>query len=244
MKRLLFIGAHPDDETFFAAGTFARYVSQGAAVSVVCATRGQAGKTGGFCSEEELPTVREQELLDAMRILGVSDIELLPYRDKYLFEAPFEEAREHLVKAIRRTKPQVVLTFDPQGCNQHPDHIAIGRFASDAVSAAADSRWFPAAGPAHAVDRVLWTPPIMIFRVPSERELADEPGFDFLIDTAAWAEQKTKAFQAHRTQFPGLKKLFFDDPNGQRTFDTEGFRLGWGRRPSQLPTKDLFADLA
>lgn len=242
MKRLLFIGAHPDDETFFAAGTFARYASEGVSISLVCATRGESGKTGGVCSQELLAQVREQELKGAMATLGVTEIEFLPYRDKQLSEAPVDEIREHLVRAIRRTRPDVLLTFDPQGANQHPDHIAISRFANDAAAAAADERWFPGSGPTHRVWRVLWTPPIFLFRLPPDRDLKNEPGFDFLIETTAWTEQKIAAFQAHRSQFPGLEKLFFDNPNGQRTFGVEAFRLGWGCRPSLLPASDLFAE--
>ncbi len=240
VKRLLFIGAHPDDETFFAAGSFAKYVSEGAAVSIVCATRGQLGKTGDLCSKEELPQVRERELHAAMRALGVSDVELLNYVDKQLSDAPLLQIREQLVHAIRRTRPQVVITFDPYGANQHPDHIAISRYASDAIAAASDARWFPGAGEAHQVQRLLWTPPTMIFKLTPEVDIREQAGFDFLIDTTQWADQKAAAFQAHATQFPGLKKLFFDDPNGQRTFNCEAFRLAWGLRPDILPVEDIF----
>ncbi len=240
VKRLLFIGAHPDDETFFAAGTFAKYVAAGAAVSVLCATRGQSGKTADLCSRDQLPFVRERELYAAMDALGVSDIEMLEYVDKQLSDAPPEQIRKQLVGVIRRTRPQVVITFDPNGANLHVDHIAISRFASDAIAAAADVRWFPDAGRPHRVERLLWTPPTMIYKLTPEMEIRQQPGFDFLIDTTAWARQKTAAFQAHKTQFPGLKKLFFDDPNGQRTFNCEAFRLAWGSRPHDLPAEDLF----
>lgn len=243
MRRLLFIGAHPDDETFFAAGSLARYRSEGVSISIVCATRGDAGKTGDLCSQADLAQRREGELRDAMAIVGVSDIQLLSYMDKHLSDAPVEQLRSELVGAIRRTKPQVVVTFDPHGANQHRDHIAIARFTNDAISAAADARWFPDAGPAHVVDRVLWTPPTFLFRLPPERSLEHEPGFDFLVDTSGFLDQKERAFRAHASQFPHLRKLFFEDPNGLRTLPLEAFRLGWGVRPAQIPADDLFADL-
>ena len=243
MKRLLFIGAHPDDETFFAAGTFAKYVSEGAAVSVFCATRGQSGKTADLCSTEELPHVREQELHAAMNAVGVLDVELLDYLDKHLADAPPEEIRHRLVRTIRRTRPHLALTFDPYGANQHVDHIAISRYASDALAAASDPRWFPDAGEPYQVQRLLWTPPTMIYKITEEMRLAEQAGCDFLIDTTRWRQEKIAAFQAHRTQFPGLKKLFFDNPNGQRTFNCEAFRLAWGPRPESLPADDLFSGL-
>ena len=242
MKRILFIGAHPDDETFFASGTFAKYREQDVEIHVICATRGEQGKCGGFCTPEELPAVRERELRNATDAMGGAYIEFLPYLDRKLGEAPIEEMRMQLVAAIRRIRPDVLITFDPHGANQHPDHIAISRFVSDALPTAADPRWLPEAGAPYQVDRLLWTPPTILFRLPAEADPRELPGFDFVIDVEAWREQKTKAFEAHRTQFPGLKKLFFDDPNGQRTFGVEAFRLGAGRRPARVPSGDLFAE--
>jgi len=242
VRRLLFIGAHPDDETFFAAGTMAKYAEAGARVSVVCATRGERGKTGELCRAEELPQVRERELVDAMKELSVTDVQFLPYQDQRLGDAPVEEIRCLLVGAIRRTKPQVVITFDTHGANQHADHLAISRFALDAAAAAADARWYPETGSAHQIDRLLWTPPTILFKLPEEADIPALPGSDFVIDTTRWTERKTAAFQAHRTQFPGLKKLFFDDPNGRRTFGMEVFRLAWGKRPANVPANDLFAE--
>ena len=210
-------------------------------ISLLCATRGEAGKTGNVCATAELGAVREAELFRAMEILGVTDIQLLPYQDKHLAQAPVEEMRRHLVTALRRIRPTVVMTFDPHGTNAHADHIAISRFASDAISAAADRRWFPEAGPPHAIERLIWTPPTMLYRLPPERAIPDEPGFDFVLDTAPWRAQKVAAFEAHATQFPHLKKLFFEDLNGRRTFDIEAFRLAWGPRPGAIPAVDLFA---
>jgi LmbE family N-acetylglucosaminyl deacetylase len=240
VKRLLFIGAHPDDETFFAAGTLAKYAEAGVRISVVCATRGERGKTSALCCAEELPQVRERELVDAMAALGVTDVRFLPYQDKCLAEAPLEEIRRLLVEAIRRTRPQILITFDPHGANQHTDHVAISRFALDAVAAAADARWYPEAGSAHEVERLLWTPPTILYKLPEDADIPALPGSDFIIDTTPWTAQKTAAFQAHRTQFPGLKKLFFDNPSGRKTFGLEVFRLAWGKRPSKIPADDLF----
>ncbi len=240
MRTLLFIGAHPDDETFFAAGTIAKYVSEGTRVSVVCATRGERGATADLCSIEELPGVREAEMRDAMQVLGVAEIYFLPYEDQKLADAPLPEIREHLVAAIRKERPQILITFDPNGANQHADHMAISRFTSDAVAAAADGRWYPDAGDPHRVDRLLWQPPTVIFRYPENADLPYEPGIDFLINTGPWSGQKTAAIRAHRTQ--RLGRLFFDDLQGRRTFAKEAFRLAWGPRPKKVPADDLFAE--
>src|ERR1700722_13027330 len=68
------------------------------------------------------------------------------------------EIRERLVTVVRRVRPHVVITFDPNGSNLHPDHIAISRFAVDAVTAAADTRWLPESGAPYAPPRLLWAP--------------------------------------------------------------------------------------
>jgi LmbE family N-acetylglucosaminyl deacetylase len=241
LKRILFIAAHPDDETFFAAGTFAKYREAGVEVHVLCATRGDQGKCGGLCTPEELPNVRERELANAMDAIGGAHVTWLPYKDKKLAEAPPDEVRAHLVGAMRRIRPDITITFDPHGANQHPDHIAISRFVSDSDPFAEDLRWFPATGSPFELPLLLWTPPTILFRLPADADPRQIPGFDFIIDVERWKSEKTRAFEAHRTQFPGLKKLFFDDPNGQRTFGIEAFRFAAGRRPAVVPADDLFA---
>jgi LmbE family N-acetylglucosaminyl deacetylase len=241
VRSLLFVGAHPDDEVFFAGGTLARYVEEGTRVSIICATRGERGATGDLCSIEELPNIREAELISAMRVLGVTDVHFLPYEDQKLSTAPPDEIRRHLVQLIREIKPQIVITFDPEGANQHTDHMAISRFASDAVSAAADHRWYPEVGPAHQTERLLWQPPTILFRLPEGVDLRREPGIDFLLDVSRWADKKAEAIRAHRTQLPGLGKLFFENPSGRRTFSSEAFRVAWGPRPLAVPADDLFA---
>src|SRR5437016_2191339 len=128
MAGLLFILAHPDDESFFAGGTIAKYAVAGIHVALVCATRGERGATADLCTIEDLPQVREDEVREAARVPGVRAVELLPYEDQQLSDAPLDEIRRHLVAAIRRQRPQIVVTFDPVGANQHPDHMAISRF--------------------------------------------------------------------------------------------------------------------
>lgn len=244
MGQLLFIGAHPDDETFFAAGTFARSIAEGHEVSVLCATRGQKGKTGDICSGEDIAITRERELRGAMQVLGVHDIALLDYQDRELASAPREEMRLALVSKLRKFRPDIVMTFDPHGGNAHPDHIAISAFTSDALAIARDGRWYPETGEAHEVGRLLWTPPTFIYKLLPDQNPHTQPGFDFLIDVSDWREQKEGAFRAHATQFPGLRRLFFDDENGRRTFHLEAFRLAAGPRPVEPPAQDIWQDLS
>src|SRR5205814_3612027 len=160
---LLFVLAHPDDETFLAAGTMAKYAQAGVDVNVLCATKGERGNTGDLCSIDDLAVQRESEFREAGRVLGIAGVEFLGYVDQQLAAAPPDEIRRKIVQSIRRARPEIVVTFDPNGGNLHTDHVAISRFAADAVAAATDSRWYPDAGEAHSVRRILWTTPLHVF---------------------------------------------------------------------------------
>jgi LmbE family N-acetylglucosaminyl deacetylase len=236
---LLFLLAHPDDETFIAGGTIAKYAAAGVEIGVVCATRGERGKTGDICSRDDLARVREAEVRDAAQILGIRHLEILSYEDQMLASAPPDEIRRAMVAALRRQRPQIAVTFDPNGMNLHPDHIAISRFASDAVAAAADPRWCPETGEPHTVERILWCGPGRVFDLGAMENIAGRAGMDFLIDISPYRDKKNAALRAHRTQYPGLKKLFGDDT----TTALEAFRVAWGPRPHIMPAADLFTDM-
>src|SRR5512136_426902 len=136
---LLFVGAHPDDETFGMGGTLAKYAARGAKVVYACATRGEVGTMDEDCLDGfDTPGDRRwSELKCAAGILGLADVVYLGYRDsgmpgspdnrhpQALAAAPLEEVTGRVVKVIRQLKPQVVITFDPIGGYRHPDHIAI-----------------------------------------------------------------------------------------------------------------------
>jgi LmbE family N-acetylglucosaminyl deacetylase len=245
LDRLLFIYAHPDDESFGVAGIARMYADRGAELAMVTATRGDAGRAGEppICSREELPARREAELRDAASILGIGHVTVLDYLDKHLAEAPSDKIRRELVSAIRRHRPQVVVTFDPDGANLHPDHIAISRFASDAIAAAGDPRWYADAGDAHAVERLLWTSPVMPWDTAQSPDLAKERGVDFLIDISKYRGTKAAALRAHRTQHVSINRHFFDVPDVDKILSVETFRQGFGPALSERPATDLFESL-
>jgi LmbE family N-acetylglucosaminyl deacetylase len=238
----MFIYAHPDDESFAAGGLSRMCADQGVSIALVTATRGDAGRAGEppLCSREALPAVREAELREAAAILGIAHVTILDYRDTHLAEAPPEQIRRELVAGIRRHRPQVVVSFDPNGANLHPDHIAVSRFATDAVAAAADARWHPDSGPAHHVQRLLWMPPMLPWEMPAVADLTRAPGVDFLIDTSKYRDVKAAALRAHRTQHVSIDRHFFDLPALDRILGAEGFRQAFGPRPSHIPSPDIF----
>ena len=234
---LLFVFAHPDDESFSGAGTAMKYAAAGARVVLVTATLGERGKCGDppICSPEELPAIRERELRTAARIVGFHDVHVLGYRDRELADAPPDDIRRTLVEIVRRERPDVLFTFDPNGFNTHPDHVAISRFASDAVAAAADRRWFPVgASAAFAVPRVLWTPPMAPWD-DAARAPDAQPGADFVIDVSAFRDRRAEALRAHRSQHLSIDRLFFSKPDVDRILSTEIWRMASGSRRTNAP---------
>jgi N-acetyl-1-D-myo-inositol-2-amino-2-deoxy-alpha-D-glucopyranoside deacetylase/mycothiol S-conjugate amidase len=151
-KTLIFIGAHPDDESFGMGATLARYAASGVKVYYVCATRGEAGAADpeymkGYSSPAEMRTA---ELKAAAEVLGLSGVVHLGYRDsgmpgtpdnrnpESLMMAPEDQVIERIVRVIRDLKPEVVVTHDPSGGYQHPDHIAVHEYTVKAFYASGD----------------------------------------------------------------------------------------------------------
>jgi LmbE family N-acetylglucosaminyl deacetylase len=142
--RLLAVFAHPDDESMGMGGTLAKYAAEGVETYLVCATRGERG---WFGSEEQNPgpgalgEIRARELENATRELGMKRPYFLDYIDGELDRAKPSEAIGKIATHIRRIRPQVVVTFPPDGNYGHPDHIAVGQFTNAAVLCAADSSY-------------------------------------------------------------------------------------------------------
>jgi LmbE family N-acetylglucosaminyl deacetylase len=164
--RLMAVLAHPDDESLGLGGTLARYASAGADVFLVTATRGDGGRFRGLRpgdarhpGSEALARIREAELRAAAATLGVREVELLGYPDGALDRAHPGEAMGRIVAALRRLRPDVVVTFGPDGAYGHPDHIAISQLTTAAVMAAADAGFGsdrPNPQPPHSVSKLYY----------------------------------------------------------------------------------------
>ena len=238
---LLFSFAHPDDESFSAAGTAMKFAAAGARIVLVTATRGQKGKCGDppVCAPEEIAETRERELREAAGIIGFDAVHILDYQDQSLASAPPAEIRTTLVALVRRERPDVVFTFDPNGFNVHPDHVAISRFTTDAIAAAADPRWHPEAGAVHVVKRVLWTPLLPPWEAARLPRLDEAPSVDFLFDVSPWIERRVAALRAHRTQHLSIDRYFFSRTDLDRVLGTEIWRNGQGPPLRHRPAADL-----
>lgn len=199
-KRIVLIFAHPDDESFAMGGTIAKYTAQGADVSLIVATKGEAGKTADLCLPENLGAFREQELRKAAHVLGISDLHFLGYRDKEVPQAPPLEIAEKLVRLLRTLRPQVVITFGEDGGSGHRDHRAIHHFTKMAVKLA---------GEPIALD---WGEPFVLPRlcyVQTGWRMSEEKRqlIDYTIPISEWADQKWRAVLEHQTQIFSRQKF-------------------------------------
>jgi len=143
--RLLGVFAHPDDETFCAGGTFARYAKDGAEIMVVSATRGQAGqiRDARVGTRRTIGAVREQELRLACERLGVAHVRCWDYPDGGLDHDAAADLTGRVVQLIREFRPQVMISFGPEGAYGHPDHITISGAVTTACQQAGDPARYP-----------------------------------------------------------------------------------------------------
>lgn len=274
-RRLLACFAHPDDETFGPGGTLARYAAEGVEVSLICATRGEGGEIAdpALATRENLPQVRERELLEAAALLGIREVIFLDYRDsgmegtednahpKAYINADEQTVIAQLVGLMRTLRPHVVMTFEPGGGYGHPDHIAISRQTLAAVRACGDPERFPEQGPPWQVQRLFYTSiPASFFGAmmesmrrmgQSEEEIAqfqdhgwDDAMLDTLIDVSAHFEAKLNAFYAHRTQ-TGTAAMFLNMPRDElrRLMSTEYYAVAWPEPATRPSYTDLFEEL-
>jgi N-acetyl-1-D-myo-inositol-2-amino-2-deoxy-alpha-D-glucopyranoside deacetylase len=178
-RRLLLVHAHPDDETINNGATMARYVAEGAGVTLLTCTLGEEGEVlvpelAQLAADQadQLGGYRIAELRAAMEALGVDDSRFLGgagrYRDSGMMGTPanekprafwnadLDEAVAEAVAVVRETRPQVVVTYDENGGYGHPDHIQAHRVAMGAVEAAADPSYRPDLGGPWSVAKVYW----------------------------------------------------------------------------------------
>lgn len=129
---LMVITAHPDDAEFGAAGTVARWTTEGKSVVYVVCTSGDKGTSDRSLSTEVLVAMREKEQRNACKVLGVTEVVFLGYQDQTLEDTP--EFRKDLVEQIRIFQPATIITLDPyRRYLWHRDHRIVGQVVMDAV---------------------------------------------------------------------------------------------------------------
>jgi mycothiol S-conjugate amidase len=233
---LMTVHAHPDDEASKGAGTVALYHAEGVHTVLVCCTGGEEGSILNPAMDRpevaaRLPEIRMEELAKSTEIIGYDEVVLLGYRDsgmpgmpssehpRAFVKAPLHETVGRLVSEIRRTRPQVIVTYeDDQTGYPHPDHLRVHDISMAAFDAAGDPAFFPESGPA-------WQPLKLYYTVWSRAQMTaiherflelglespfgtawmDGPSVDHAITTRVDIyDQHTvrpRALLAHATQF-------------------------------------------
>ena len=226
--RLLAVFAHPDDETFRCGGTLALLSGQGVQVQVVTATRGENGSCGDppLCRPEEHPARREKELRCACAALGIEPPRLLDYRDGHLSDADSEAVIADILATVHDVRPQVMLTFGPDGLSGHPDHIAIGRWAATAFTRAdAVAACYTLALPQSVAER---------FGLKGMQPVPDE-AITLAVDITPVWESKRAAIYCHATQLSASPLMRASVEEQRQFFGTEYFV----RTALRQPERDL-----
>ena len=235
-RRLLLVHAHPDDEVIGTGATIARYVAAGAEVTLVTCTLGEEGEIHvpelaqlAADQADQLGGYRIAEWRAAGEALGLTDARFLGgaghFRDSGMMGTPANDHPRAFWRAevdtaaglvadiIRQTRPQVLITYDPNGFYGHPDHIQAHRVAMRGAELAA---------PDWQVAKIYWTAvPRSVFadRMEEFAQRADNPFGDARtvedlpfgsadeeitarIDGAPYAAAKTAAIRAYPTQIP------------------------------------------
>jgi N-acetylglucosamine malate deacetylase 2 len=196
MKRsILLVFAHPDDESFGVAGTVKKYTQQGVPVDLICATRGEKGARLDVPATIDTGTAREAELRAAATIMGIRDIFFLGYMDGELDKANAEEVINKITDIMRRVRPEIVITFGPDGITGHSDHVAIGKAATKAFERLSAEGGGP---------RKLYYVTIAASAVPNADDfgVATRPDEQVTISTniSDYLDSKIQAIAAHRSQ--------------------------------------------
>ena len=210
---LLGVWAHPDDETYLAAGLMAQAVRDGHRVVCVTATRGEEGSW----DEKRWPTsemgrVREAELMASLEILGVTEHHWLDYYDGTCAGVDRAEAVGKVLAIMRDVEPNSVFTFGPDGMTGHADHKSVSAWTGEAFAAAAP----PKARLFHATQTPEWAEtfvPVMnrfnVFMEPGTPPVT--PREQLAIDYALppdILELKLRAIEAHVSQVEGMLDAF------------------------------------
>jgi LmbE family N-acetylglucosaminyl deacetylase len=253
--RLLCVVAHPADATLAMGAVLARYAAEGVRVYLLTATAGGLDWYGApelYPGAAEMSRVRRQEAAAAATVLGVHKAVDLGYCQGELDRADPDEAVGRIVAELRRIRPQVVVTFSPDRLYGHPDHVAVSRFTTEAVRAAARG-----GGPtqAHSVRRLYylaWTRPLLA-RYEAAFGLAGPEAEDAstaergrplttIVDASAAWQRAASAMARHESQLAGYEPLRSSSAATQRHLWREvAFEQVGGCSSAWAPVEDLFA---
>jgi len=268
---LMAVHAHPDDEASSTGGVLAAYSDQGVKTIVVTCTNGEFGDgPAGIKPGEDghdtadVAQTRLAELREAAKHLGVSELELLGYHDSGMPEwdyrnnpdafcnVPLENVIDRIGALIEKYRPQVVITYDPDGAYQHPDHVHAARAAIGAV----EKTGIPGKLYLAAMRRSEWRQIFEALRAAGE----DVPEWDLSeeerrqieesearitteVDIRPVLDRKRDALMSHASQITDSWFSKIPPDVVQSAFGREWFIRVRNQTEASVPETDLFAGL-
>jgi len=214
---ILAVAAHPDDIESWCAGTLARAIDRGATVHLLLVTSGDKGSGDSHATTAEVGGRREGEALEAARRLGIAEVAFLRYPDGEVEDS--RALRGEIVAALRRRRPAVLFTHDPEHPDPpylaHRDHRVVGRAVLDAAYPLARDRL---SFPEHSAKG-------LAPHVVGEAWLFASAAAETVVDISTGFERKIAARLAHISQ----------------TADAEALRQGWRERAARIGAADGLA---
>jgi LmbE family N-acetylglucosaminyl deacetylase len=257
--RLVGVFAHPDDDAYVLGGTLLLHRGR-VEPTMVFATSGEAGPiAAGTATRSTLGAVREREQRAFLAAVGYPDADarFLRHPDYRLPQVPPGRLVGEVEAVLAEVRPQVVVSFGPDGLTSHHDHVRAGEAAAEAfrrARAAADApadafqRLYQAAYPRSAVDRFYASVRRGGFDYGEEGRLFDLTGVPderiaVRVDTRQVRDRKWSAILRHRTQLEEHERI--PEPLRWIVLDAECFVQAFppGRRPAAAVQDDLLAGL-
>ncbi len=269
---LMAVHAHPDDEASSTGGVLAKYADEGIRTVIVTCTNGEFGDAPGGIKpgaeghdETEVAEIRLAELRESVKILGVTNLELLGYhdsgmpdweyksRDDAFCNVPEADVAARIGALIERYRPQVVITYDDKGAYQHPDHVHASRAAQAAVAATGIPAKLYLSAMRRSSWRKIWdalreagedvpdfssTPPEVVRQMEEA-----EQRITTTVDITPVIERKRDALMAHASQ---IRESWFSkipEEIATEAFGQESFIRASDTSGAAIPEVDLFAGL-
>jgi LmbE family N-acetylglucosaminyl deacetylase len=234
---VIFIGAHPDDETVMAGGTLAMLHAQGVPTHVVCVTDGRGGDSSGVPgadTPDALARMRADELRCSVAALGVLSLTQFDYEDPVMgpdaqpfgFAADEEKLAAQIAAAIRAAQADIVLTHGSDGEYGHPAHAQVHRIVLRAVRE-------------HTPDVVLYGVAAFVPTIDDRIWNRSDPAH-FALDTTPWIEAKEASMRCHRTQYVSFTRRRNLKTLREALRPVEAFHRHW---PASDAPDDSFAAL-
>ena len=234
---LLGVFAHPDDESLACGGLLARCVAAGAVVTLLCLTRGEGGpgidpEADGdeAAARRRLGQQRTRELDAAAGVLGVSDLRVLDYADGMLPWTDAAALEADIQRAVERLRPDVIVTFGPDGLYWHADHISVYERTTAVVAAMGEGApaLYYVTMPPGQMREVARYAGVGAEVVPGLGDpdafgaLAEPPSL--VVEAGPFAARKLMALLCHRSQMVASPMAAIAPTDAARLLGTEHFR--------------------